>query len=68
MIADLNTNAEEAYKTAMNNIFVQKAEVHRFAMPNQSRKNPHKVRWTLFEMWPISVSIAAFASPGMMQR
>ena len=60
--ADLNSSAEEACKQAMANIFVRKAEVHRFAMPNQSRKNPHKARWTLFEMWPISVSTAACVS------
>lgn len=54
--ADLNTSAEEAYKLALDSIFVRKAEVHRFVMPNKSRKHPHKARWTLFEMWPINVS------------
>lgn len=54
----MGTTPEEAYKQAVEGIFVQKEEVHRFAMPNQSHKHPHKSRWTLFEMWPINVSLA----------
>ena len=54
--ADLATTPEEAFAEAMRKIFVQKDEVHRFAMPNTSRKPPIKARWTLFEMWPINVS------------
>jgi len=57
---DLHTTPEEAFEEAMHNIFVQKEEVHRFAMPNTSRKPPHKARWTLFEMWPINVSPSPF--------
>ena len=56
LLPDLATTAEAAYKQAVHNIFVRKEEVHRFSMPNNSRKHPGKARWTLFEMWPISVS------------
>ena len=52
---DMDTTADKAYKLAMDSIFVHKEEVHRFAMPSRSRKNPHRARWTLFEMWPINV-------------
>ena len=55
---EMGTTPEEAYKQAVEGIFVQKEEVHRFAMPNQSHKHPDKSRWTLFEMWPINVSLA----------
>ena len=52
----MSISPEEACQDAMHNIFVLREEVHRFAMPNTSRKPPHKARWTLFEMWPINVS------------
>lgn len=55
---DMHTTPEAAFEQAMHHIFVQKEEVHRFAMPNTSRKHPHKARWTLFEMWPINVSLS----------
>ncbi|DBA80258.1 TPA: putative 3',5'-cyclic phosphodiesterase pde-3 [Trebouxia sp. C0005] len=51
---DMQTTPEAAFEEAMRHIFVQKEEVHRFAMPNTSRKHPNKARWTLFEMWPIN--------------
>ena len=54
----MDTTPEAAYKEAMDGIFVQQEEVHRFAMPNQSHKHPQKSRWTLFEMWPIDVGTA----------
>ena len=56
---DLDTTPEEAYEEAMMKIFDHGAEVHRFSMPNLSRKQPSKARWTLFEMWPINVSSPA---------
>ena len=55
-LADLATTPEAAFEEAMHNIFERKEEVHRFSMPNTSRKHPGKARWTLFEMWPINVS------------
>jgi len=58
VLTDMQTTPEAAFEEAMRNIFVQKEEVHRFAMPNTSRKHPHKARWTLFEMWPINVSLS----------
>lgn len=60
--AAMDITAQEAYQEAMTDIFEAKAEVHRFIMPNISRKQPSKIRWTLFEMWPINVS-----SPGLEQ-
>ena len=57
MRVDMDTTADEEYKLAMDSIFVHQEEVHRFAMPSRSRKNPHRARWTLFEMWPINVSV-----------
>ena len=62
MCAELGITPEEACQDAMHNIFVQREEVHRFAMPNTSRKPPHKARWTLFEMWPINVSPSVIKS------
>jgi hypothetical protein len=58
VVTDMQTTPEAAFEEAMQHIFVQKEEVHRFAMPNKSRKHPHKARWTLFEMWPINVSLS----------
>ncbi len=58
VVTDMQTTPEGAFQEAMHHIFVQKEEVHRFAMPNKSRKHPQKARWTLFEMWPINVSLS----------
>lgn len=58
---DMDITAEEAYEEAMTRIFDEGAEVHRFSMPNMSRKQPNKSRWTLFEMWPINVSTKSVA-------
>ncbi|KAL3145352.1 hypothetical protein ABBQ38_001609 [Trebouxia sp. C0009 RCD-2024] len=63
---DLNTTADKAYQLAMDSIFVHKEEVHRFAMPNRSRKNPNRVRWTLFEMWPINDPVTGL--PAMLVK
>ena len=52
----MDITPEEAYQEAMTDIFDAMADVHRFIMPNISRKQPSKTRWTLFEMCPISVS------------
>ena len=57
VLSDLGTTPEAAFEEAMNVIFERKEEVHRFSMPNTSRKHPDKARWTLFEMWPINVRI-----------
>ena len=58
--SDLGTTPEAAFEEAMIVIFERKEEVHRFSMSNTSRKHPDKARWTLFEMWPINVSLVSY--------